>query len=197
MKNQDIIPLTSSLVIDSSSDLYYYCGSIRHLCACADISMYQGKVVIDLELSHERKSIINCREILGISRKTFNNYYNEMRDHFEGDFVVMMPFETWDILFTQLKTIEDIKQRKTITRVFMYLYYNSMRHYGSYSKSREYMCELLKINKDVLSAALSWLDVHAFISRGVYKIKESARLYTINAALLTEQCKLDIEKLKK
>lgn len=69
-------------------------------------------------------------------------------------YTCLMPREVWSQLTRQLNGV-GINQRRSISRVFIYLYYYSMRFQGSFSHSRERMLKELSINNHTLSVALS------------------------------------------
>ena len=67
----------------------------------------------------------------------------------ESGYTVLMPSFVWQMLEEKLANLP-VGRRQTITRVFVYLYYYSMRFHGSFSHSRDDMLKELKINNHSL-----------------------------------------------
>lgn len=191
-----ILPLTEELILNCSTDLYYMCGFWRYLGLDIKISLSSKNCTADIVLDGTKVNKKRCREILGVNSKSFNNYYKRVSTAINGDFMVMMPFETWDALFYYMQELP-LVERKTITRVYLYLYYNAMRHYGQFARAREKIVEILHINKDTFSHAVEWLESKALLTRSDYLKKVTARTYAIPSILWTEECKRDCESRKK
>lgn len=193
MKNKDIIPLTETMVVNYTLDLYYLCGAIRGLTPYTEISMQPGLCIVSGGFSTDRSEVVKCRETLGVNRKSFNAFLKNAPTEWQDNFVVMMPFDVWDLLLYSMRDLTTT-ERKTLTRVFIYLYYYAMRNYGTYARAREKIIEILHINKDTFTSAVKWLEDHALVERGDYLKKVTARSYTIPAILWTPECIADCER---
>lgn len=113
--------------------------------------------------------------VLAVDKRTFKKIselnIDELR---EQGYTVLMPTHVWDRLEKALGTL-NIGRRQSVTRVYCYLYYYSMRFHGSYSHSRGDMMKELKINNNTLAECLEWLEAKNFIVRTDYSMRENER----------------------
>jgi len=149
-----------------------------------------------VELTKQQKQ--QWRDAEKLSRKTFDSLYNCQISYLSNsDFVVAVPISTWEKVSRELRKLSAGK-RKTIARVFLYLYYWTMRFQGSYSHPRLNIVKELHIQKDNLADAIQWLEEKGFLVRSDYSKQEGyARRYYMPESLWNNQCKKEWQDLQK
>ena len=116
------------------------------------------------------------RDVLAVDNRTFKKISENFNIPYlrEQGYTVLMPTHVWARLEGRAST-ENIGRRQSITRVYCYLYYYSMRFHGSYNHSRGDMMKELKINNNTLAECLAWLEAEEFIVRTDYSMRENER----------------------
>ena len=105
------------------------------------------------------------------------------------EFLCLMPKDVFKLILDATKKLPT-KQRATVIKVFVYLYYNSMwTTNGWYSHSRDDAAADLHMNRTRFSDAVKWLEDRGFLARGNYLIGVETRRYYIPEFLWTEECK--------
>lgn len=143
----------------------------------------------------ETKPVIkNWVTTQGIDRRTARSFLNYKTDRIEEDnFTCLLPISVWlELTEAFNRNAATIGRRKSITRVFMYLYYYAMRFQGSFSHSREQMLVELHINNHTLNDSLDWLEENEFIVRSDYSMRPDeryARRYYIPEKYWNAACK--------
>ena len=174
-------------------NLYYYCGFIRKLCPQVMIDYDSNNIYYLTRERHDKE----MRAYLNVDRKTYReikDIHREVR-FFEG-FVVLMPFEVWDKLFDVIKN-KTTKEKKTLARLYIYLYYWSMRNLGSYSHARTQIMFEIYMSKDDISEGTDFLESCGLIHKGDYSVLDSyrkARTYFIPEEDWSDRCRQEVEK---
>ena len=161
------------MIYERSQELFYYCGFLSSLATRIEIDYSPLGNEINITLKEDLSEV---REKLNLDRKTFNSAYAKIPSKITTEgFVVLMPFEAWEKVFASIKNLPT-RQKKTIVRVFLYLYYNSMRFSGRYTHSRESIIKEIKINKDSFSNAVDFLEDNGLCGRTSYSVLDANRL---------------------
>lgn len=194
MKLYNNLPLTPYLY--RAETIYYFYQKMIYQSIETDIMDDYIYFSDPVELSKQEKK--QWRDAEKLDRKTFDNIYNFNIDYIDNsDFVVAMPISTWEKVARELRTLP-AGPRKRMARVFLYIYYWAMRFQGSYSRPRELIVKELRIQKDNLAEALSWLEQKGFVLRSDYSKQEGyARRYYIPEELWTIQCKKEWQEMQK
>lgn len=174
-------------------NLYYYCGFVRKLAS---------QVMIDFDTNDiyyltGRQDDKEMRAYFNVDRKTYKEIRDLHRDvrFFEG-FVVLMPFEVWDKLYEAVKN-KTTREKKTLVRLYLYLYYWSMRNLGSYSHARTQIMFEIYMSKDNISNGTDYLESCGLLRKGDYSVLDEnrrARTYFIPEELWTDRCRAEVEK---
>ena len=176
-----------------NENLYYSCGFIRKT---------TPQVMIDYNINYiyyltTQKNDKEMRTYFNVDRKTYRgirDIHREVR-FFEG-FVVLMPFEVWDKLYEAVKN-KSTREKKTIVRLYLYLYYWAMRNLGSYTHARMSIALELLMNKDSISGDTDYLESCGLLRKGDYSVLDScrrARTYFIPEELWTDRCRYEVNK---
>ena len=190
MIRENVIPLTKEWILHK--DIYFI------------LQIFNTNLIwIDYDTAREPFLLFNLSKPLRrgeINRTTWyekQELINTIAAPHQEDFICLMPRETLDLLFNSSKTLST-KERATVVRVFIYLYYYSMwTTNGWYSHSREHIAAELHINQARFSNSVKWLEERGFLARGNYLIGMEARRYYIPEFLWTEECKRFNEVQKK
>ena len=152
-------------------NLYYYCGFVRKLAS---------QVMIDFDTNDiyyltGKQDDKEMRAYFNVDRKTYKEIRDLHRDvrFFEG-FVVLMPFEVWDKLYEAVKN-KTTREKKTLVRLYLYLYYWSMRNLGSYSHARTQMMFEIYMSKDNISNGTDYLESCGLLRKGDYSVLDENR----------------------
>lgn len=193
----DNIPLSQTLYEQVGA--YYWVELMRHKAETISVLRYGDSRFrvswINKELP--KKVLTKWRQDMNVDPKTFHNMNSIQFNGFEGHYLTAMPFAVWD-KFAKVARELKIGPRKTAARVFIYLYYWSMRFQGSFSHPRELMVNALRIQKDNLAEALEWLAEKGLIIRSDYSKQEHyARRYYIPEELWNNQCKKEWQNMQK
>jgi len=172
----NVMPITDQLWLDHSLFSLYSC--IYHKCLTLTHTEKSNQRFINFTW---RKSM-NAAEmdewlsVLAVDKRTFKKISENFDIPYlrEIGYTVLMPTHVWDRLEKALGML-NIGRRQSVTRVYCYLYYYSMRFHGSYSHSRKDMMTELKINNNTLAECLEWLEQNQFIVRTDYSMRENER----------------------
>ncbi len=139
--------------------------------------------------------------ITNIDRRTLTKLFNYQPESIGEDntYTCLMPRHVWFTLGNALNAVK-IGERRSIARVYCYLYYYAMRFQGSFSHSREHMLQELKINNHTLARVLAWLELNEFIVRSDYSMRPHeryARRYYIPEEYWSGACKKEFSNLQK
>ena len=145
------------------------------------------------------KEWVNSKHIDARTAKKFLT--QQVTEFEETDFTCLLPMGVWielDQCFNDAAVSVGI--RKSISRVFCYLYYYAMRFQGSFSHSREQMLTELSMNNHTLADSLKWLEEHEFIVRSDYSMRPEeryARRYYIPEEYWNYACRKEWDNLHK
>ena len=194
MRLYNNLPLTPYMYC--AETIYYYYQKMIYQAIETDITDQWICFSDPQELDKQQKK--QWRDAEKIDRKTFDRIYNCQISYIENtDFIVALPISTWEKVARELQELS-AGPRKRIARVFLYVYYWSMRFQGSYSRPRELIVKELGIQKDNLADALAWLEKKGFVLRSDYSKQEGyARRYYIPEELWNYQCKKEWQEMQK
>lgn len=108
-----------------------------------------------------------------------------------NDFIVDMPYTTWDKLFTALQQVS-VPKKKTYARVFCYLYYWAMRFNGVFTHSLRQIMNEIHIQNNLLTEAVEWLEDNNLLHRSGYLVinaNRQARGYSFDRELWSDAAK--------
>jgi len=192
----NVIPLTEELILNDSMSLYYYCGMHRQAVVKVDVGFESKAISYDFR-EEKKDDKFFIRNYLGIDPKTYFNIPDmKLTLRFSKGYVVLMPFEVWDKIYAEIKE-KTTPEKKSIVRLYCYIYYYSMCNLGSYSHARTQMIKDLKMNKDTLSNAAEFLEDRGLIRRGDYSVLDAnrkARTYFIPEEDWSEQCRYKLDQ---
>lgn len=187
----NVLPITNELWLDHS--LFSIYTSIYH--QSLTLTHNEGKdrgIYITWAQKNCADILDEWRRVLRVDERTFKKILDVKPDKLvEQGYTVLMPVYVWAKLEKSLST-KNIGRRQSITRVYCYLYYYSMRFQGSYSHSRGDMMRELKMNNNVLAESIAWLEENKFIIRSDYSMRENerySRRYYIPNDDWSAQCK--------
>lgn len=190
-----VLPITFNLWNDISIYDFYINLTDR----CDRITHYEDDSGRYIKLTWSNSKLLPSVD--NVDKRTAAKILNVTLDLLDEGcgYTVLMPRHVWVTLCNSLNAV-NIGRRRSIARVFVYLYYYSMRFQGSFSHSRADMLKELKINNHTLNDSLDWLELNEFIVRSSYSMRPHeryARRYYIPEEYWSLACKKEFSNLQK
>lgn len=172
----NVMPITNQLWLESW--LYPFFTLLSNACLGLTHNQDDDKRYLTLTWTKDILTALkNWEGYKTIDRRTvqgFTNYqFNTLEEH---GFTCLMPRSVWVTLDAAfIETNVSVGKRKSIARVYCYLYYYAMRFQGSFSHSREQILQELAMNNHTFNDSIKWLEKHEFVVRSDYSMRPDER----------------------
>lgn len=197
----NVLPITDKLWLQQW--LYPFFTMVSNTCLSLTHNQTETERYLTLTWTKDSLTALKSWEgYKGLDRRTTKNFltyqFNKLE---ESGFTCLMPRGVWlklDNCFIETKL--PMGRRKSIARVYCYLYYYAMRFQGSFSHSREQILSELAINNHTFNDSIKWLEQHEFIVRSDYSMRPEerySRRYYIPEDDWSSECKKEWNALQR